>query len=319
MPRLIPLVALVLGLVVAVPSAAQVGAGRIAFTTPDGLYTADADGTGVDARARRGGLDARGLVPGRLENRLHGLRPSVERADARRDERRRKRRARRRARRHRAGTRSMVGRRQQGRLGAALQHPRRDLHRERVGRRSSAADVRRARQGPAGMVARWLDARVLRAHHRCSGSDRALHGGRGRKRRSGAAHADRLGPDDDYGPAWSPTGDAIAFVRQAQPDRPGIFIINRDGSNLRRVWTDGFLPGGPTWSPDGSRILFSTSINGRPTKYTIGREVYSVDRDGTHTRGSRTSGRSCGSTQRSGGHPTEIGSFSPATSEASGR
>ena len=42
-------------------------------------------------------------------------------------------------------------------------------------------------------------------------------------------------------PAWSPDGQRLAFVRQ--PD--GIYVVNVDGSGLRRIWSQGLtiVPG----------------------------------------------------------------------------
>ena len=53
--------------------------------------------------------------------------------------------------------------------------------------------------------------------------------------------------------AWSPTGRKIAFgVADRQGSRGGLYIVNTDGSRLRRIG------GGmrPAWSPDGRWLAF---------------------------------------------------------------
>ena len=66
--------------------------------------------------------------------------------------------------------------------------------------------------------------------------------------------------DIGYGgePAWSPSGDRIAFVTFADHDttEPGgyIGVMNADGS-ARQFLADG--GGAPAWSPDGTKIVFS--------------------------------------------------------------
>ena len=65
-------------------------------------------------------------------------------------------------------------------------------------------------------------------------------------------------------PAWSPDGSRIAFMAQ-EPDAYGsnpdynIFVMNADGSDLRRLTTAPGEDGWPAWSPDGSRIVFASA------------------------------------------------------------
>jgi serine/threonine-protein kinase len=58
---------------------------------------------------------------------------------------------------------------------------------------------------------------------------------------------------DDDQPAFSPNGDRIAF--RSSRDGGGIFVMNRNGADVRRLTDRGFHP---TWSPDGSEIAFTT-------------------------------------------------------------
>lgn len=76
-----------------------------------------------------------------------------------------------------------------------------------------------------------------------------------------------LAPLDAAGcPAWSPDGAMLAFpqlwpcadLRPNCGDGQGIYVVNADGSNLRRV-TDRTPSGSAlTWSPDGKEIAFGS-------------------------------------------------------------
>ena len=67
---------------------------------------------------------------------------------------------------------------------------------------------------------------------------------------------------DEY-PAWSPDGRTIAFNRTYEPWEGDwftqVFVMNADGTDIRRLTPaigGQFAESGPSWSPDGSRILF---------------------------------------------------------------
>jgi Tol biopolymer transport system component len=106
------------------------------------------------------------------------------------------------------------------------------------------------------------------------------------------------GGNFDGTPAWSPDGTKLAFRRQVHGpygDVGRIFVVNRDGTGLRQLTpepTDNTNPydGDPSWSPDGTRLLFSRSgemsfINadgtGLASTGVIG-DSPSWSRDGTH-------------------------------------
>jgi Tol biopolymer transport system component/predicted Ser/Thr protein kinase len=59
-------------------------------------------------------------------------------------------------------------------------------------------------------------------------------------------------PDVDLAPAFSPDGTRIAFT--SSRDRQGVYLMDRDGRNVRRLCADGH---NPAWSPDGEEIALA--------------------------------------------------------------
>jgi Tol biopolymer transport system component len=62
----------------------------------------------------------------------------------------------------------------------------------------------------------------------------------------------------DAFPAWSPDGTQIAF-RSERGENSDIYVMNIDGTNLRRLTTHEATDTQPSWSSDGARIVFATN------------------------------------------------------------
>lgn len=86
---------------------------------------------------------------------------------------------------------------------------------------------------------------------------------------TGAARVS-AGPGDDIEPMFSPTSDAIAFIR-IQEEFSNLLVHDRATGLTTRITT--FAAGGPrafTWSPDGAQIAFTRDQGGRPDVYVVG-------------------------------------------------
>lgn len=73
-------------------------------------------------------------------------------------------------------------------------------------------------------------------------------------------HADTTAAYAAASPQWSPDGRQIVFYtywgsEKGQTDGQDIVIINADGTNRKRLTTNGYNTD-PAWSPDGSQIVF---------------------------------------------------------------
>ena len=66
----------------------------------------------------------------------------------------------------------------------------------------------------------------------------------------------------DNFPVWSPRGDLIAFVRRLDGDNFEVFTIRPDGTDLRRLTNSKGNDAHLAWSPDGEKIVFSSTRMG---------------------------------------------------------
>ena len=62
-------------------------------------------------------------------------------------------------------------------------------------------------------------------------------------------------PEQDYMPAFSPTGTQILFV-SSRDDVPDLYLMDTDGTNVQRVFDAETHRSDPTWSPDGKWITY---------------------------------------------------------------
>jgi TolB protein len=76
--------------------------------------------------------------------------------------------------------------------------------------------------------------------------------------------------DGAYLPVFSPDGRQIAFAGTAEgASAQDIFVINADGTNLRRVTSHPDSDTTPTWSPSGTQIAFTSDRTGKPQIYVM--------------------------------------------------
>jgi TolB protein len=109
-------------------------------------------------------------------------------------------------------------------------------------------------------------------------------------------HAHRVfwfGPFRGYpsDPSWSPDGTHLAFADTRALGNPNsanlsgdgvssaIFVVNVDGTGLRRITPWSLNASAPDWSPDGSQILFQSAR--AVDEYFVTRRLDTIRPDGT--------------------------------------
>jgi Tol biopolymer transport system component len=91
--------------------------------------------------------------------------------------------------------------------------------------------------------------------------------------------------DFDSAPAWSPDGQWLAFEHApgdtltpgTEPQEKDIYVMRPDGSDVHRLTDSPGLDEGPVWSPDGTKIAFSSARDGQ-------QEIYVMNADGSDQR-----------------------------------
>jgi Tol biopolymer transport system component len=84
----------------------------------------------------------------------------------------------------------------------------------------------------------------------------------------------------DFFASWSPDGTTLAFARSPRTGRtrPNVYVVRRDGAQLRRLVPNASWSSQPAWSPDGRELAFAGRID------ALGEGVFVAGRDGTNLR-----------------------------------
>jgi Tol biopolymer transport system component len=78
--------------------------------------------------------------------------------------------------------------------------------------------------------------------------------------------------------SWSPNGRQVAFEMTPEgEDHPDIFVMNADGTDVRRLTNDPAPDVWPDWFPNGTQLAFTSSRDGFPN-------VYLINADGSEER-----------------------------------
>ncbi|HET9112686.1 MAG TPA: Tol-Pal system beta propeller repeat protein TolB [Burkholderiales bacterium] len=70
-------------------------------------------------------------------------------------------------------------------------------------------------------------------------------------------------------PSWSPDGSKLALVLTRDNSGSQIYVINADGSGLKRLTFGGGIDTEPDWSPSGQSLLFTSGRGGSPQIYMM--------------------------------------------------
>lgn len=89
---------------------------------------------------------------------------------------------------------------------------------------------------------------------------------------------DTPAPASEWVPVWSPDGEKIAFGSDRDGDSE-IYVMNRDGSNLKQLTDNDGYDGNPSWSPDGKTIVFDTDRDS-----VSDWDIYFMDANGANPR-----------------------------------
>src|SRR4029077_4927670 len=77
------------------------------------------------------------------------------------------------------------------------------------------------------------------------------------------------GKEQNRLPVWSPDGTRIAFS-STRDGNDEIYVMNKDGSNVRRLTNNPAPDITPTWSPNGGQLAFTSDRWGGPAIYVMG-------------------------------------------------
>ena len=84
-------------------------------------------------------------------------------------------------------------------------------------------------------------------------------------------------PSWDIEAAWSPDSQRIAFVSSRENWGNELYVMDADGANQKRLTHNMVTERQPAWSPDGSKIVFSLSLDEDTT-------IAVMNADGTNQR-----------------------------------
>ena len=75
--------------------------------------------------------------------------------------------------------------------------------------------------------------------------------------------------EQNFLPAFSPDGRRMAF-NSNRDNNNDIYIVNVDGTGMRRLTNHPAIDTSPTWSPNGQQVAFTSDRTGTPQIYVIG-------------------------------------------------